>query len=51
MADHSDQIGQDDIENLLRQAQDTRGTSPTDNHVPVTGPPAQTADTAALAQH
>jgi len=50
MADHSDQIGQDEIEDLLRQAQGTGETNPTDDRAPATGPPAQATDRAALAQ-
>jgi flagellar motor switch protein FliN/FliY len=50
MADHSDQIGQDEIENLLRQAQDAGGASPADSRVPAADPPAQATDAAALAQ-
>jgi flagellar motor switch protein FliN/FliY len=48
MADQSDQIGQDEIENLLRQAQDAGGARPTDSGVPAADPPAAVA---ALAQH
>jgi len=50
MAEHSDPIGQDEIENLLRQAQDAGGTNSADGGGPKTAPPAQ-VDTAALAQH
>ena len=34
MADNSDQIGQDEIENLLRQAQDSGGAAPADSGEP-----------------
>ncbi|MEO2049168.1 MAG: flagellar motor switch protein FliN [Pirellulales bacterium] len=34
MADNSDQIGQDEIENLLRQAQDSGGATPADSGEP-----------------
>ncbi len=50
MTDHSDQIGQDEIENLLRQAQEAGGANTQDNQVPATDPPAQPVDAAALAQ-
>ena len=38
MADNSDQIGQDEIENLLRQAQDTGGATPADSGEPAKEP-------------
>ena len=51
MADHSEQIGQDEIENLLRQAQNAGGTGPADSRGPAPDPPAQATDAAALARH
>ena len=38
MADNSDQIGQDEIENLLRQAQDSGGAAPVDSGEPAKEP-------------